>query len=93
MPRPRARGPVVVGLADLDAPLGQVGGLGGVADGRHDAAHGHPSLRQLVDDQTTVLSVLPVAAVMVIMVVSLSESVWPEAVLRRGGAVLGPTLG
>jgi hypothetical protein len=33
-------GPVVVGLADLYTPLGQIGGLGDVADCRDDAATG-----------------------------------------------------
>ena len=49
-------GAVVVGLADLHAPVSQVGGLPGGPHGGHEVAGGHPALQQLLDDQAAVVA-------------------------------------
>jgi hypothetical protein len=49
-------GAVVVGVADLHAPLSQVGGLLWGAHGGHDVVGGHAALEQLLDDQATVVA-------------------------------------
>jgi hypothetical protein len=49
-------GLVVVAVAHLHAPGGEVGGLLGGADDRHDVGVGHAAPEQLLDDESTELS-------------------------------------